>query len=432
VLVESLLAATAGGAGAAVALLAALVARAAGGHAPGRAAVAVVLGAALVLELAWSFGGRPAPWSVRRQVPQVWSRLFGPATVAVLYGLRLGIGPATILATWWWWAATVVSVPAGPGPAALVGATFGVTRVVVMHVAVARLRAPAPARARPGAAATAAAVAAGSPMSARLGRVRRLERPVGRLGLVVVAAALVAVAAACSGSDRPTLTATTIDDGPGAGATTSIPPSPAIVADPAPAAATAAPPATAAAAPAAGTDTAAETAPEARVPLDDLLLGDEVTAALPGAAAVLDGAAGSGPLDLAAAAAAEQDQQAERALLETRRFVRGHERTWTAADPSGPRAYALVYEFADTGGAAAYLVDGREHLAARNASLWTVAGLDGATGFTQSDGGFTAQGVAFSRGPWFFLVVANGPGVDAGVVSSLAAAQSDRAAGLGA
>jgi hypothetical protein len=168
------------------------------------------------------------------------------------------------------------------------------------------------------------------------------------------------------------------------------------------------------------------------VPLDDLLLGDEVPAALAGTAAVPDGAVGSGPLDLAAAAAAEQDQQAERALLETRRFVRGQERTWTAADPSGPRAYVLVYEFADAAGAAAYLVDGREHLAARNASLWTVAGVDGATGFTQSDGGFTAQGVAFSRGPWFFLVVANGPGVDAGVASRLAAAQATRAVDLGA
>ncbi len=91
-----------------------------------------------------------------------------------------------------------------------------------------------------------------------------------------------------------------------------------------------------------------------------------------------------------------------------------------------------MYEFADTAGAAAYLVDGREHLASRNAALWTVAGLDGATGFTQSDGGFTAHGVAFSRGRRFFLVVASGSGVDPGVVGGLAIAQATRAADLGA
>ena len=143
-LVETLLAATAAITGAAVAAAAALAARAAGLATPGRTAVGVVLAVAIALEAAWSLLGRPAPWSVRRQVPQVWSRLFGPATVAVLYGARLGIGPATILATWWWWAATAVSVAAGPGPAALVGATFGAMRVLVMHLAVARLRADGP------------------------------------------------------------------------------------------------------------------------------------------------------------------------------------------------------------------------------------------------------------------------------------------------
>jgi hypothetical protein len=407
-----------------VAAAAALVARAAGVTTPGRTAVAVVAGVGLALEVAWSVGGRPAPWSVRRQVPQAWSRLFGPSTVAVLYGGRLGVGPATILVTWWWWAAAAISVPAGPGPAALVGATFGVTRVVVMHLAVARLRVP---------------TRAGSAMSARLRRVRQLERSVSRVGVLVVLAALIVVAAACSGSDRPSLSPTTVDDGPGAGVTTTAPRSPSIVADPPPtdaptdaptAAASASAPAAATAPAPAPQDAPAgpttDTAPEASVRLEDVLLGDEVPAALPGATAVPDGEPGSGPLDVVAAAAAEQDQQAEQALLETRRFVRGRQRTWTTADPSGARALAVVYEFADAAGAAAYVVDGREHLAARNASLWTVAGVDGATGFTQSDGGFTAHGVAFARDRWFFLVVASGPGVDPGVVGGLAAAQAVR------
>ena len=163
------------------------------------------------------------------------------------------------------------------------------------------------------------------------------------------------------------------------------------------------------------------------IPLEDLLLADEVPAAVAGVAVVPEGGPGSGPLDVVAAAAAEQDQQAEQALLETRRFVAGRQRRWATADPTGPLAYVLVYEFADRAGAAAYLVDGREHLAARNAALWTVAGVDGATGFTQSDGGFTAHGVAFSRDRWFFLVQGTGPGVDPGVVGGLAAAQAARA-----
>jgi hypothetical protein len=396
-----------------------------------------VLGVAIALEVVWLRTGRPAPWSVRRQVPQVWSRLFGPATVAVLYGARLGVGPATILSTWWWWAATAVSVPAGPAAAAVVGATFGVARVVVMHLAVVRVStgAPTPTPTRPTA----------PTMSQRLGRVRSLERSVGRLGLAVVAVALVVIVAACSGPDRPSLSAATAPAAD-AGATTTVPPSPSIVVDPPPGATVTAPTTAAGATsdtaggatgpstgPSAGPSTTA--APEvavAPIPLDVLLLGDEVPAAITGTAAVPDGTAGSGPLDVVAAAAAEQDQQAEQALLETRRFVAGRQRTWESEDPSGPRAYAVVYEFADTAGAAAYLVDGREHLAARSASLWTPAGVDGGTGFTQSDGAgadaFVAHGVAFSRDRWFFLVVAGGPGVDPGTVGTLAAEQSARVA----
>jgi hypothetical protein len=66
----------------------------------------------------------PTP-SVRRQVPQAWTRLFSLRTAGFLYGARLGVGPLTILNTWLWWPAVLLG-----GPAA--GAAFGAGRVVVM------------------------------------------------------------------------------------------------------------------------------------------------------------------------------------------------------------------------------------------------------------------------------------------------------------
>ena len=55
-----------------------------------------------------------APFSVMRQVPQLWGRIFSAPVVAVLYGARLGVGPLTILRTWLWWGAFVAGSSAGP------------------------------------------------------------------------------------------------------------------------------------------------------------------------------------------------------------------------------------------------------------------------------------------------------------------------------
>lgn len=129
------------------------------------AVVAVALAADLVVR----------PLDVRRQVPQLWGRIFGARTVAVLYGARLGVGPLTILTTWLWWAATALAVTAGPWVGAASGVAFHVARTVTMLAVV-------------------AGPSTGEEMGRRMAAVRGSERPV-RLALAAAAAGL-AVAAA--------------------------------------------------------------------------------------------------------------------------------------------------------------------------------------------------------------------------------------------
>jgi hypothetical protein len=95
-------------------------------------AVAGLVAAAVLLDAAARWGPGPRPPSVGRQVPQEWSRLFAPSTVAVLYGARLGVGPATILPTWLWWAVLVVAASSGVGGSAAAGAAFGLVRTLLM------------------------------------------------------------------------------------------------------------------------------------------------------------------------------------------------------------------------------------------------------------------------------------------------------------
>ncbi|HUH06914.1 MAG TPA: hypothetical protein VML96_03805 [Egibacteraceae bacterium] len=97
--------------------------------APGSAAVVLM---ALAADAAYSRLSRPRPWSVGRQVPREWSRLFSARTVAVLYGARLGVGPLTILPTWLWWAATAVGASAGVWHSVAVAVAFAAVRVLVM------------------------------------------------------------------------------------------------------------------------------------------------------------------------------------------------------------------------------------------------------------------------------------------------------------
>ena len=87
--------------------------------------------------------GRLRPPSSRHQVPRIWSRLFDPRTVAVLYGSRLGVGPLTILPTWTWWAASLLAASAGPAVSTVAGVAFGGGRIAVVLAASARA-APTP------------------------------------------------------------------------------------------------------------------------------------------------------------------------------------------------------------------------------------------------------------------------------------------------
>jgi hypothetical protein len=98
----------------------------------GRGAVSAVVAVAVGLDLVVHRTGRPRPPAVGRQVPREWSRLFSPPTVAVLYGARLGVGPATILPTWLWWVALLLGASAGVWASTLVGVVFGAVRTALM------------------------------------------------------------------------------------------------------------------------------------------------------------------------------------------------------------------------------------------------------------------------------------------------------------
>jgi len=337
IIVVAILAGAAGAAGATAGFAFGVPAAAAGIDAAPTWVAGLFVVAAAAMDLA---GRGPRPWSVERQVPREWTRLFSLRTAAALYGARLGVGPLTVLNTWVWWAAAAVGASLGPGWSALVGASFGVARVVVM-VPVGLRAAPA--------------------MSVRMARVVQRERlvsPAATALLVVTCAAL--VLGGCSGGSRPRLDepATPVSDTPIAG-----------------------------------------------VPLDDELdavLIDEPPVGFepvnrPGV---------TGPLDLEAAAAAEPDVSAERALLETRGFRRGHARAWRHAD--GTSLFALVYEFEDPPGARAYRRDGLVTLEGFGARRFDVHGIAGARGFTQieAEDGATSHAITFTRGSRFFLVFA--------------------------
>lgn len=133
----------------------------------GERTAALIAVVAVVADAAFRLLGHPRPLAIGRQVPQLWGRIFGSRTTALLYGARLGIGPLTILTTWTWWAALVVGASLGPWSSAAVGTAFAVGRTVTMVAAVAGLR-------------------AGATMSARLSTITRTERPVAWATMVVV------------------------------------------------------------------------------------------------------------------------------------------------------------------------------------------------------------------------------------------------------
>jgi hypothetical protein len=301
------------------------------------------------------------PPSVSRQVPQLWGRIFSPRVVAVLYGARLGVGPLTILRTWLWWGCFLAGASAGPGWGAAVGALFGASRIVAMLA-----------------------------VGVRAGSLQRRERVVSLVVAfaVVVAVAALAVGVDVDGGDASAAPRLDPDDGTPAGRVIDQSAAPTTTTSPSAATPTTPPP------------------PSVERPLATAL----PDVLLPGwTKAPDDPAKHLGPLDLAAAASAEQDEMAERSVLETRHFQRGHARGWRG--PDGQVGYASVYEFATPEDATAYLGDGIITISARDARVYDVDSPAGAKGFSQAargESGTVSHGVVFVRGNRFVLVFVSG------------------------
>ena len=93
-------------------------------------AVGFVMSAAL-LDVSLTSKGFPRPPAVRSQVPQWWRHRFGPWWGSARYGLRLGLGPATMLNSWLWWAGLATAI--GSSWSLLVGLTvFVMVRTLTM------------------------------------------------------------------------------------------------------------------------------------------------------------------------------------------------------------------------------------------------------------------------------------------------------------
>lgn len=152
--------------------------------------------------------------------------------------------------------------------------------------------------------------------------------------------------------------------------------------------------------------TTTTTPPETAVLLDLLLDELPLTGFVPA-----DDAVGTGPLDLEAAAAAEEDVDGERARLEARRFERGASRAWL--DPQQAVAYVAVYAFATAEDAEAYLAGSAGRLAERGATGFEVPDVAGAIGLTTVEeaagGTFTTHAVAFTSGERWVLVLVGSP-----------------------
>jgi hypothetical protein len=135
-------------------------------------AVLAVLAVACVAEWAWITHGVPRPLAVNRQVPQSWGHDHGPWKAAVRYGLRLGVGPATILSSWSWWAGALISAWDGWSTAVWFSIVFVVGRTIAMLL-------------------IAGNPADGLVLAKRMSRVRAAEGRSQLVGLMVMGAAIV-------------------------------------------------------------------------------------------------------------------------------------------------------------------------------------------------------------------------------------------------
>jgi hypothetical protein len=132
-----------------------------------------------------------------------------------------------------------------------------------------------------------------------------------------------------------------------------------------------------------------------------------------------DDVVGAGLLDLAGAAAAASDPDAELELLERTGFERGVSRAWIAV--GGATVYISLYEFGDEAGAAAY-DDAQAGLLTEQGATPFDAGIG--RGFTTVEGELTAHAVLLRDGVrWALVLVASEDGsLDADRAAELAAA----------
>lgn len=341
--------------------------------------------AGVVLDVIRLATGRLTPMAVGRQVPREWAALLPARATAVLYGLRLGIGPLTILSTWTWWSVTLAAGLLSPWSGAVVGATFGGVRMLVMIVVSTGLR---PDR----------HVEGYGLLRARTGRGWRTLNGLG--ALFVGATVLIG----CASNDRPTLVApaerpaadepATDSTGPTAPADATTPTeaaAPAGQVDPRPNVEQAARPAIR---PATLEDVvrtdldpgAPETTEDPTVqavdPAEAIDLGTALIGAVDGYRAIDDPAADRF-LDLTAAAAVQPDPTEEVALLETRGFRGGWVRAFR--NEANDVAVATVYEFEDAGEAEFYLEDGLITIGGYGGKFFDVDGMPGVRGFIQTE-----------------------------------------------
>lgn len=117
------------------------------------------------------------------------------------------------------------------------------------------------------------------------------------------------------------------------------------------------------------------------------------------------GAKATGSLDLNAAVAAEPDQAAERALLETRHFEAGYARSFTNGATD---VYMTVYDFKGAADAKFYAADGVINLTGKGASIYDIPDIPGAQGFSQGTNADSKpaviHGVVFPKADRFVLV----------------------------
>lgn len=123
--------------GAAVAVAVSVVLRRSGVDSASVRACGLLCLASAIFDLAYHRGVRGVrPLAVFRQVPAAFGHSSGPWWAAARYGLRMGVGPATILASWSWWAGFVMTVASGPVGAVIGAIAFAVGRTMAMALSV--------------------------------------------------------------------------------------------------------------------------------------------------------------------------------------------------------------------------------------------------------------------------------------------------------